>query len=165
MVREISHFFIDVDGVMTDGSFFYSAEGKVFKRFGPEDADALQVLRRYLTIEFVTADFRGLEISRTRIEKDMGFPLTLVPSSKRLEWISSMNPLGKSAYIGDSFADVPILQNVALGISTSNGSAYAQRVASFVTTNPGGSGAVAEACFMIANKLGLTPKEFSFLRD
>jgi hypothetical protein len=35
------HVCLDVDGVMTTGEFYYSADGKVMKVFGPDDHNAL----------------------------------------------------------------------------------------------------------------------------
>ena len=39
---------------MTDGRFYYSADGKIMKSFGADDSDALGLLRNYLNIEFLT---------------------------------------------------------------------------------------------------------------
>ena len=63
----IEVFLLDVDGVMTTGTFFYSKEGKVMKVLGPDDNDGLSLLRPYLEIRFVTGDRKGYEISRKRI--------------------------------------------------------------------------------------------------
>ena len=41
-------FVLDVDGVMTDGRFYYNIEGKVIKIFGPDDHDALTLLKPYI---------------------------------------------------------------------------------------------------------------------
>ena len=41
-------FILDVDGVLTDGGFYYSSEGKVLKKFGPDDNDALKLLEPYI---------------------------------------------------------------------------------------------------------------------
>ena len=49
------YFVLDVDGVMTDGKFYYSTEGKILKAFGPDDHDAL-ILNKYIHIEFITSD-------------------------------------------------------------------------------------------------------------
>lgn len=154
-------FCLDVDGVMTDGTFLYSRKGKQFKRFGPEDGDALRILRRYLNIRFVTADHRGLKITRARIERDLGFQLELVAADKRLEWLAERYSLDCVAYMGDSFLDAPILKSVAVGIAPSNGSVYAQNSAEFTTQSRGGQGAVAEACFWLADLIGAEPKEFN----
>ena len=37
-------FIFDVDGVLSDGKFYYSVDGKVLKVFGPDDHDALQIV-------------------------------------------------------------------------------------------------------------------------
>lgn len=79
-------FILDVDGVLTDGTFYYTAEGKVAKRFGADDNDALSLLRPYLEIIFVTGDKRGFPISQKRAS-DMHFPLELVSTIKRIDWI------------------------------------------------------------------------------
>lgn len=156
-------FCIDVDGVMTDGTFYYSSKGKLLKRFGPEDGDALAVLRRYIEIRFVTADRRGLGISRARIERDLGFPLDLVPGHSRLDWLAEKYSLDRVAYMGDSFTDCETLSAVRLGISPSNANQFAQKSSDFCTNASGGRGAVAEACFFIAHFLALEPPEFAFI--
>ena len=55
---------LDVDGVLTTGQFLYTAEGKVMKVFGPDDHDALMLLRRHLPVHAVTGDRRGMPITR-----------------------------------------------------------------------------------------------------
>ncbi|MBR3723278.1 MAG: hypothetical protein IKN12_11050 [Selenomonadaceae bacterium] len=58
---------LDVDGVLTDGGFYYTTEGKAMKKFGADDNDALSLLRPYIDIVFVTGDKKGFEITRKRI--------------------------------------------------------------------------------------------------
>ena len=152
--------YIDVDGVLTDGTFLYDSTGKSHKIFGAEDSDALGILREHIPIEFVSADHRGIEISRARVERDMGFTLNLVPAKSRLSWLSARHNLNDVIYMGDSFVDAPILKRVAIGISPHNASPIAKRDATHVTQAGGGHGAVAEACFFIARRLGLLIPEF-----
>ena len=45
-------FILDVDGVMTTGQFLYTKSGKTEKVFGPDDADALNILKNYMKIIF-----------------------------------------------------------------------------------------------------------------
>ena len=78
-------FILDVDGVMTTGHFFYSAEGKVMKVFGADDNDGLSLLKSFLNIRFVTGDKKGLPISKKRIVDDMGFELDIVSTVRRVE--------------------------------------------------------------------------------
>ena len=78
---------LDVDGIMTTGQFFYDENGKRYKVFGPDDADALKILKRFMNIVFVSADKRGFKISKKRISTDMGYKLYNVSSEERLDWI------------------------------------------------------------------------------
>ena len=82
-------FILDVDGVLTTGSFLYSEKGKCFKIFGPDDNDGLKLLKNKLHIIFITGDKKGFEISKKRIVCDMGYDLYLVSTINRLEWIKS----------------------------------------------------------------------------
>lgn len=154
--RDINSFVVDVDGVLTDGSFLYGADGKSYKRFGPDDADALSLLASEIKIVVVTADHRGFDISNSRVT-DMGLELFLVPAAERLKWVSNRYHLSSLAYMGDSFQDVPLLSAASLGICPSDAHPSAKRAANVVTRAGGGNRAVAEACAVIAriNKLNI----------
>ena len=79
---------LDVDGVLTSGSFIYSAEGKMFKCFGPDDNDAISLLARFIEVRCITGDRKGFEISRRRVVDDMNLRLDLVSTIKRASWIA-----------------------------------------------------------------------------
>ena len=49
-IKKPKIFIIDVDGVMTDGKFYYTKQGKVMKCFGADDNDALKLLSNYIKI-------------------------------------------------------------------------------------------------------------------
>jgi 3-deoxy-D-manno-octulosonate 8-phosphate phosphatase (KDO 8-P phosphatase) len=136
----------DVDGVFTDGAFLYSESGKAYKRFGPDDADAVALLRNFVEIVTVSADRRGEAISRARIERDMGLPLFMVSAPDRLSWLSERWELPKVVYMGDSFLDAPVLLSVGYGIAPANADQRAKEAANFVTSARGAERAVAEAC-------------------
>lgn len=145
----IDVFVVDVDGVLTDGTFLYDTEGKAYKVFGPDDSDALKLLSEHVDIVVVSADYRGFDITRARVS-DMGFEVSLVPSSERLEWVVSRFDLNSLAYMGDSFEDARLLRAAALGLCPANGNKKAKKSANLVTTTGGGNRAVAEACGVIA---------------
>jgi len=159
----MNFFYLDVDGVLTDGTFIYDSNGKSHKIFGADDSDALQILRKFVSIEFISADHRGFGISQARVERDMGFKLNLVSGETRLEWLTMRHDLSEVIYMGDGFLDAPILKQVAIGISPNNANSRAKHAADYVTESMGGRGAVAEACFFLANELGLTIPEFDVL--
>lgn len=144
-------FILDVDGVLTDGGFYYTAEGKVAKKFGADDNDALSLLRPFLEIIFVTGDKRGFPISQKRIE-DMHFRLELVSTIKRIEWIKERFDPQKVIYMGDGIFDHYVMREVGYGISTQDGDSHAKSYADYVTARAGGRRAVAEACLHIMEK-------------
>mgnify|MGYP005995685667 CR=1 FL=1 len=143
---------LDVDGIMTTGQFLYDDKGKKFKVFGPDDADALKLLKRFMKIIFVSADSRGFKISKKRITKDMGYKLIKVSSEERLNWIEKNFELDETIYMGDGFYDHLIMKNIFYSITTSNSAENAKKFASFVTKRTGGDRAVAEACIHILKK-------------
>lgn len=143
---------IDVDGVLTTGQFFYTAEGKVMKVFGPDDNDALSLLCPYLEIRFVTGDRKGYEISKKRIVVDMKYKLDLVSTIRRVEWIEKRYPLESVIYMGDSIFDHYVMKRVGYSIAPANADKLAKQCADYVTERSGGERAVAEACLHIMEK-------------
>jgi 3-deoxy-D-manno-octulosonate 8-phosphate phosphatase (KDO 8-P phosphatase) len=145
-------FILDVDGVMTTGHFVYSRAGKVYKVFGPDDADGLALVRPHLEVRFLSGDKRGFGITSKRIKVDMGYPLDLVSTVRRLEWIDKRYPLARVIYMGDGLLDATVVQAVGYGICPANGSPVCKEAANFVTVRSGGDRAVAEACLHILER-------------
>lgn len=146
-------FILDVDGVLTTGQFFYTENGKTMKVFGPDDNDALSLLKPYLKIVFVTGDKKGFSISRRRIVDDMKYPLELVSTIRRVEWMSKRYSLKEVIYMGDGIFDHYVFKKVGYSIATDNGDENAKRCADYVTKRSGGNRAVAEACLHILRKI------------
>ena len=145
-------FIIDVDGVMTTGHMLYTENGKTMKIFGPDDHDGLSLLKKFLEIRFVTGDKIGLKISKKRIVKDMKFPLDVVSTIKRAEWISQKYSLDEVIYMGDGIFDHYVFKKILYSISTANGDSLAKKSADYVLKRNGGDRAVAEACLHILKK-------------
>jgi 3-deoxy-D-manno-octulosonate 8-phosphate phosphatase (KDO 8-P phosphatase) len=145
-------FILDVDGVMTTGHFYYSEDGKSFKVFGPDDHDALNLLKKYIDIRFVSGDRSGFNISKSRIVKDMGFKLDLVSTTNRIEWINKRYDPREVIYMGDGIFDHFVMQEVGYSVAPSSADFSAMKGASFVTKRSGGNRAVSEACFHIFDK-------------
>lgn len=143
-LKGVKNLILDVDGVMTDGRFYYTAEGKVMKAFGSDDADALSILRPRMNIVFVTGDKRGFPITKKRIE-DMKFPVELVSTFERVNWLKERYDLAETVYMGDGIYESLVFNEVAYAIAPANAFPLAKQKADFVTKNAGGYGAVAEA--------------------
>lgn len=155
-------FVMDLDGVLTSGNFLYDANGKAYKAFGPDDADALKLIQEDVSLAFLSADHRGFSISSKRIS-DMGYVLNLVPAKERLDWLKARFDLTKVIYMGDSFVDLPVFRAVGCSIATSDSFYLAKENATYITRYPGGRRAVADAVFYIAQKF-LGKSEYELLR-
>jgi 3-deoxy-D-manno-octulosonate 8-phosphate phosphatase (KDO 8-P phosphatase) len=142
-------FVIDVDGVFTDGKFYYTEQGKVMKQFGPEDNDALALLDGKIEIHCVTGDKRGFAITKKRINDDMGIKLSLVSTFERIEWIREFYDPQKTIYMGDGIFDPLVFKEVGYSIAPQNAFYKTKTYADFITNAKGGEGAVAEASLHI----------------
>ena len=142
-------FILDTDGVITTGQFFYTVEGKAMKVFGPDDNDALSLLKPYLETRFVTGDKKGYPISKKRISDDMKFQLDLVSTIHRVEWIKERYNLAEVIYMGDGIFDHYVMQRVGYSIAPANADKWTASQANYVTKRSGGDRAVAEACLHI----------------
>lgn len=146
-------FFLDVDGVLTTGQFLYNKDGKQFKVFGPDDNDGLSLLKPFLKIHFITGDKKGFNISKKRIVSDMKFPLNLVSTVNRIEWIKKQtSSLERVIYMGDGIFDHYVFSKVGYSIAPANADELAKKNANYVTKRNSGERAVAEACIHILKK-------------
>lgn len=147
--KTIKNFILDVDGVFTDGKFYYTVDGKVMKKFGPEDNDALSLLKNKLHLHAISGDKNGFAITKRRIADDMKLPLDMVSTFERMDWIRERFNPDETIYMGDGLFDPIVFQHVAYSIAPANAFYLTKEKANFVTRNRGGEGAVAEACLHI----------------
>ena len=62
------------------------------------------------------------------------------------------------AYIGDDFTDVVLFRRAGLSIATANARPEVKKCADYITTVPGGQGAVREVCELIFKAKGIWPE-------
>lgn len=139
---------IDVDGVMTTGQFLYSKKGKEYKVFGPHDVDGLKLIKDKVNVFFITADKRGLPITKKRVT-DMGHKLEVVSEEDRYEYFKKKFGFESTIYIGDGIFDAPILRDCKFGIAPANARVEAKKWANYITPSKSAEGAVCDACIKI----------------
>lgn len=139
----------DVDGVFTDGSFYYDSSGKILKKFGAHDADGIKLLQdNNIDVLAISADRRGAKISKARMD-DMGIPFVVVSAKDRPNWIGQQGEWDVMSYMGDGIHDVACFKKVRFSLAPKNALSFVKQNASFVTDATGGDGAVFEACMKI----------------
>lgn len=142
---KIENIIFDVDGVFTDGTFYYSDHGKIMKRFGPHDGDGIKFLRsKGVNITAITADYRGFNISQKRMA-DMSISLELVSEADRCDYLVKNYDLSLTCFMGDGHYDAEAFELVAYSVAPANAVERAIERAKYVTLRSGGNGAVYEA--------------------
>lgn len=145
-----SLFILDVDGVLSTGQFLYDSNGKQFKIFGAHDSEGLQIISKFIKTIFISADRRGFEISKRRVE-DMGFKLNLILESERLDYFQKFKS-ENVVFMGDGYTDSIVFKNIYYSIAPKNAVSYARNKADFTTSTNAGEGAVFEACMHLKEK-------------
>ena len=134
----------DVDGVLTDGKFLYSEEGKIFKQFGPHDNDGFKIIKSLgIRVTAVSADCRGFSITKKRLD-DMGIEVYLVSEKERLNWVKKHCVLDRTAFVGDGLHDAAVMKVCGLSFAPSNALDITKNVSSYVTKAGGGNGVMLE---------------------
>jgi len=142
----------DVDGVLTDGGLYYGPNGEELKRFNTQDGHGIKLLlNNNINVALVTA--RSSPALETRV-KELGIEHFYPGRHDKLkafeELCAVLNCSAKECcYVGDDLLDLPIMVRCGLAVTVANGNHVTKRVAHWITTAPGGSGAVREVCELI----------------
>ncbi|PRC94795.1 KdsC family phosphatase [Solimicrobium silvestre] len=142
----------DVDGVLTDGSMQYSAEGELIKRFFVHDGLGIQLLQKMgITTAIISA--RQTPIVNKRAA-DLGITYVYQGNhDKRITFAQLLNDTGVAAhecgFMGDDIVDLPLFAKVGFAVSVPNAHPEASSRADYITKAAGGLGAVREICDFI----------------
>lgn len=142
----------DVDGIMSNGRLYFSANGDELKGFNILDGLGMkQLMAAGITVAVITG--RRSPLTEKRM-KDLGIPhLMQGREDKKValqELVSTMDVTPEQiAYMGDDLPDLPAIRFAGLGITVPNGYWLVREQADYCTTAAGGEGAVREACDLI----------------
>lgn len=148
---------LDVDGVLTDGSLVYSAEGEVLKTFHVRDGLGIKLLQQQGVEVAVISGKTGGPLKR-RLD-DLGVRRAyLGREDKQVAYADLLREAGvrdeEVGYVGDDLIDLPVMRRVGLPMSIADGHACARDAAAYVSTLPGGRGAVRELADAILDARG-----------
>ena len=156
LASKIRLLLLDVDGVLTDGKLYNvpGPDGKMAetKGFDSQDGIGLQWMAR---LGIATGLISG-RVSPATVERanQCKFKYIYQGHTEKIPIIEEILADAKIdssevAYIGDDFTDVVVMRRVGLAVATANARAEVKRIAHFVTTAPGGQGAVREVIELI----------------
>jgi 3-deoxy-D-manno-octulosonate 8-phosphate phosphatase (KDO 8-P phosphatase) len=142
----------DVDGVLTDGTLYYSDAGEELKAFNVRDGHGLRMLQASgVRLAIITSRKSSCVELRAR---NLGIDLLYQGASeKRTAFEEMLQKLGLGAeaacYMGDDVIDLPVLRRCGLAVTVPDAPALVRQHAHYVTAAEGGHGAVREACELI----------------
>jgi len=150
--RNIELLLSDVDGVLTNGGILFDNEGIESKEFHIRDGLGIRLWQR-AGYRFGILTARTSHIVRLRaVELDIeivrqGFEDKL-PVARQIIAAQGLQP-EQVCYIGDDLTDVPVMRRVGLGVAVADAAHEVTETAHWVTTSPGGHGAVRELIEML----------------
>jgi 3-deoxy-D-manno-octulosonate 8-phosphate phosphatase (KDO 8-P phosphatase) len=144
---------LDVDGVLTNGQVFIGDNGKEsLKAFDIQDGLGIKLLEK-IGILTVLITGRSSKMVSARCEElgikhvQMGVENKAVALEKILQLLGLKSI--ECAVMGDDWPDFQMMKSAGLKVCPSQGHEAVKEIAHFVTSRPGGSGAVREVCDLI----------------
>lgn len=148
----------DVDGVMTDGSIIYDNAGMEYKKFSVKDGQIIQHLKsNKILIGVITGrDSQVVQNRCTELKMDFHFH-GVKNKDEKLQVILKEFGLSKKeiAYVGDDLNDLPILTQIGLSATPSDGHYKVQEKVDLVLQAKGGEGALRELADKVLESQGL----------
>jgi 3-deoxy-D-manno-octulosonate 8-phosphate phosphatase (KDO 8-P phosphatase) len=138
---------LDVDGVLTDGTLYYSAEGEVLKAFHVRDGLGIKLLRQR-GVEVAVISGKTGEPLKRRLEV-LGIEHAYLARENKIAALEHLvETVGcepsRVAHVGDDLIDLPVFERVGLAVAVADAHPMAREAAAWVTERPGGRGAVRE---------------------
>jgi 3-deoxy-D-manno-octulosonate 8-phosphate phosphatase (KDO 8-P phosphatase) len=139
---------LDVDGVLTDGALIYDDNGVETKRFHVRDGFGIRAaMQMGIKVGVVTA--RSSRVVSLRLA-ELGVDLYVHGMDNKaigLEMVTQQAGVEfeETAYLGDDILDLPAMVRCGYPMAVADAAEEVRDVAKFVTTAPGGRGAVREA--------------------
>lgn len=148
---------LDVDGVLTDGGLYFTADGETSKRFNTLDGHGLKMLQKAgITPAVVTgrdsqalrARLQALGIVHARFGTEDKHPAAhAILAALGLDW-------SQAAAMGDDWPDLPMMRPCALRCAPAHAHPEVAARADYVTQARGGHGAVREVCDLLLAATG-----------
>ena len=146
---ELEWLLCDVDGVLTDGGLYYDRRGHQLLRFNAKDGLGLK-LARQAGLKVGLFSGRG-SAALDRRAAELGLDLCMGGLGDKAASFDDFlerhhTEATRVAFIGDDLPDLPLMRRIGLSIAVADAHEMIRDHADWITTAPGGRGAVREVC-------------------
>lgn len=155
--KKVKLIIFDVDGVLTNGKIYYSADGEFFKAFNCHDGFGITLAHK---LNFKTAIITGRESPYTTARAN-SLGITTVKQgcmNKREAYKEVKAEYNLSddeiAYIADDIIDLPVFVQVGFRAAVADATAEVKERAHIITDNVGGNGAARDTIEFILKAQG-----------
>jgi 3-deoxy-D-manno-octulosonate 8-phosphate phosphatase (KDO 8-P phosphatase) len=151
-LRRVRLLSLDVDGVQTDGGLYYTETGAELRRYHVRDGMGIKLLMAAgIHVAFISQSTTASIAERGR---KLGVTRCLTGIDDKLAALSALCdelriPLDAVAHMADDVNDLPLLRAVGLPMAVADAVPAVLSSAAWVSTLPGGRGAVREACDLL----------------
>ena len=152
----------DVDGVLTDDTIYFGPDNLELKRFHVSDGFYIAIAMR-AGLEFVVVSGRPSEATTSRM-RDLGVKHVLQAPINKAKLIAptleemSLN-FSDIAFVGNEVLDLPLMRRAGLRIAVKDSAPELIREVDYVTSAPGGFGAIREVIQAYFDAHNLNPEE------
>ncbi|MBT8144900.1 MAG: HAD hydrolase family protein [Gammaproteobacteria bacterium] len=150
--RAVRMLVLDVDGVLTDGLLYYTAEGELMKSFHTQDGYGLRrVMRAGIGIVVISGRASAAVERRLRELEINEFHLGIGDKGPLLQRLIERAGCERHeiAVAADDHPDLPMLQLAGLRLAVANAHPDIIEMADWVTERHGGRGAVRDVCDLL----------------
>lgn len=142
----------DVDGVLTDGTLTYGANGEELKHFNVKDGVGIKLLQTYGVEVAIISAKDSAPLSRRA--QDLGVKHFFPGSKDKMKVLLALLDelklkLNQVAYVGDDVIDLKVMQNIHLSITPADGYQMVKQYADVVAHSSGGKGVAREVADLI----------------
>jgi 3-deoxy-D-manno-octulosonate 8-phosphate phosphatase (KDO 8-P phosphatase) len=156
-LADIKLLVLDVDGVLTDGAIVIDADGRESRAFNSVDGHGIRMWRRAgLKVAFIsgrTAEAVNHRAKDLEIEHVFQGCHDKLPVLEKLLETEHLSPQ-QVAVVGDDLPDLPMLRFAGFAATVPDAVDEVKKHADYVTTRPGGRGAVREVIEYILKAAG-----------
>ena len=158
LARKLALLVLDVDGVLTDGSLYFSAAGESLKRFHVRDGHGIKLLQRAGIAVAVISGRRSKAVSLRCRELGIRHLYQGVDDkTQALDRLLDRLHLTSDRVIcvGDDTPDIPLFLRTAYSVAVRDAHPLARSAAHRSTKLAGGHGAVREVCDWLLQARGV----------